>query len=168
MRFDLKPLSAEAIARALTKAERYRLLNEPGEAESICLDVLGIEPENQDALIVLLLALTDQFDDDMRSAVNDARDVLRQLHGNYERAYYGGIICERRAKAHLHRATPGSGPMAYQCFLEAMDLYEQAEALRPPGNDDAVLRWNTCARLLMRHPHLEPRPHEPAEPLMLE
>ena len=37
MEFQLKTLSPEAVPRALAKAERYRLLNEPGEAESICL-----------------------------------------------------------------------------------------------------------------------------------
>ena len=35
-----------------------------------------------------------------------------------------------------------------------MELFEQAEALRPPGNDDALLRWNACARMLNRHPEM--------------
>ena len=61
MQFDLKPISAAGIGEALEKAERYRLLNEPSLAESICLDVLRIDPENQHALVMLLLALTDQF-----------------------------------------------------------------------------------------------------------
>src|SRR5262245_54777237 len=59
--FDLKALSSEAVPRALAKAERYRLLNEPGEAESICLDALVADPDNQEAIAILLLALTDQF-----------------------------------------------------------------------------------------------------------
>ena len=54
--FELKRLSEEAIPAALEKATRYRLLNEPAEAESICHDVLQIDPENQQALVVLLLA----------------------------------------------------------------------------------------------------------------
>ena len=45
--FQLKSLSMEGITAALDKAERYRLLNEPREAESICLDVLEIDPENR-------------------------------------------------------------------------------------------------------------------------
>jgi hypothetical protein len=32
-----------------------------------------------------------------------------------------------------------------------MSWYETAEAMRPPGNDDARLRWNTCARLIARN-----------------
>ena len=35
---------------ALEKALRYRLLNEPVEAESICRDVLEVDPDNQAAL----------------------------------------------------------------------------------------------------------------------
>ena len=37
-----------------------------------------------------------------------------------------------------------------------MDWYEKAEALRPAGNDDPLLRWNACARHLARHPELKP------------
>ena len=47
--FDLKPLSKDAIESALAKAERHRFLNEPDEAESICLDVLEVDPDNQPA-----------------------------------------------------------------------------------------------------------------------
>ena len=42
--FELKRLSADAIPAALEKALRYRLLNDPAEAESICHDVLRIVP----------------------------------------------------------------------------------------------------------------------------
>ncbi len=164
--FELKPLSRAAIPAALAKAERYRLLNEPSEAESICLDVLAIEPENQQALITLLLALTDQFEE--RLDVQEAKDVLPRLHGEYERAYYAGIVAERRAKAYVKQARPGSDFHAYDCLHEAMIWYEKAQALRPPGNDDAILRWNTCARFLMRHRHLAPRPEETTEPILSE
>jgi hypothetical protein len=160
--FELKPLSREAIPKALEKAERYRLLNEPGESESICLDILRIDPESQPALVMLLLARTDQFE---RSAVgvNQAREVLPRLEGEYDRAYYAGIICERRAKA-LAQSGPGAERVAYDWFREAMSWYEKAEAIRPPGNDDALLRWNTCARILMRNPHMRPVSEERSEP----
>ena len=160
--FELKLLTKEAVPKALERAERYRLLNEPGEAESICLDVLRVDPENQKALVVLLLALTDQFED--RLDVQRPREVLSRLRGQYEQAYYAGIICERRAKAHMRQGGPGSGYVAYDGLREAMVWYEKAEALRPPGNDDATLRWNTCARILMSHPQLEAAPQERWEP----
>jgi len=158
--FDLKPLSREAVGRALEKAERYRLLNEPTEAESICLDVLHVEPEHPQALVMLLLALTDQFEERLVAAVQRARDVLPRLRDAYERAYYSGIVSERRAKAQMRAGTLGTRHAAHDSFREAMDWYEKAEALRPSGNDDALLRWNACARLLMAHPQLQAAPDE--------
>jgi hypothetical protein len=161
--FELKPLSREAVGRAMEKAERYRLLNEPAEAESICLDVLALEPEHPQALVVLLLALTDQFDDRLAGTVQRAREVLPRLREGYERAYYAGIVSERRAKAQMRAGTLGSRHAAHDSLREAMEWYEKAEALRPAGNDDAVLRWNACARILMAHPHLQPAREEPYE-----
>jgi hypothetical protein len=166
--FELKPLSREAIPAALTKAERYRLLNEPTEAESICLDVLNIDPDNQDALVTLLLALSDQLRHDHAERMSRAREVLHRLHSAYQRAYYAGLICERRAKAVFEHDAPGSGAAAYEWLVEAMSWYEKAENIHPPGNDDAVLRWNTCARLLAGHPELRPREEEAFEPQFLE
>jgi hypothetical protein len=46
-----------------------------------------------------------------------------------------------------------------------MEHYERAQALRPPGNDDAILRWNTCARMIMRDPEIHPLPHEDFQPI---
>ena len=59
MHFDLKSISIEGVPKALEKAERYRLLNEPSLAESICVDILTVLPAHQQALISLLLARTD-------------------------------------------------------------------------------------------------------------
>jgi tetratricopeptide (TPR) repeat protein len=155
--FELKPLSQEAVGRALEKAERYRLLNEPAEAESICEDVLRIAPDNQQAMVTLLLALTDQFEGQGRAeAASRARELVARLEDEYARAYYSGIVCERRAKAQFKQGGPGSGSVAYEAFRQAMSWYEKAEAVRPPGNDDALLRWNACARILERSASLVP------------
>lgn len=154
--FDLKPLSREAIPAALERATRYRLLNEPAEAESICLDVLIAEPDNQEALVILLLAVTDRFSKGYGVSDTQAQELLSRLQGEYNRAYYAGIICERKAKAQLHNGSPGSGFTAYEFLREAMAWFEKAEALRPAGNDDALLRWNACARITMMN-KLAPR-----------
>jgi tetratricopeptide (TPR) repeat protein len=159
-----KPVTREGVPRALEKAERYRLLNEPVEAESICLDVLGVDPNHQQALVMLLLALTDQFEEGTANALQRAREVLPRLGDEYERAYYAGIICERRAKAQIKHGGLGAGYAAYEAFQEAMRWYEKAEAIRPPGNDDAVLRWNTCTRILQRRHDLRPAPLDRSEP----
>jgi hypothetical protein len=165
--FKLKTLSPEAVPRALAKAERYRLLNEPGEAESICLDVLAIDPTNEEVIAMLLLAITDQFDAHA-TRVSEAWKTVERLKDGYHRAYYTGIIHERRAKALLRHVTPRGGPRAYEWLREAMTCYEKAEELRPPDNDDALLRWNACARLIMSDHHLAPTSEEPAEPLLSE
>src|SRR5262249_34686502 len=57
----LKPISREGIPQAIAKVERYRYLNEPGEAESICRDILAVEPDHQVGLRLLGLSITDQF-----------------------------------------------------------------------------------------------------------
>jgi hypothetical protein len=150
--FELKLLSREGVPGALAKAERYRLLNQAWEAECIYRDVLAVDPENQDATIGLVLALTDQFDHGSAAIVPRAREAVQGLHDEYLRAYYEGIICERRARALLQAARSGAGAMAHELLSEAKVWYERAEHLRPPGNDDVLLRWNACARLLMKHP----------------
>jgi hypothetical protein len=160
---ELKQLSKNAIPAALEKAERYRLLNEPAEAESICLDVLAAEPENQQALIMLLLAVTDRFSKSYGVSDTHAKEILARIKGEYERAYYSGILAERRAKAQLARGTPGCHHQAYEGFREAMHWFEQAEAVRPAVNDDAVLRWNTCARMIAKN-QLTAREDENIEP----
>ncbi|HEX4750321.1 MAG TPA: hypothetical protein VH302_12325 [Bryobacteraceae bacterium] len=154
MQFELKPLSPSAIPAALERAHRYRLLNEPSQAESICLDVLSIEPDNQTGLITLLLAITDQFGSDGTPA--RAREVLERLTGEYERAYYAGIVFERAARVSMRLSVPGAMFNAYDGFANAMQCYQEAEMLRPADNDDSILRWNTCARTLMRHRGLQP------------
>jgi hypothetical protein len=159
--FEPKPITKEGIAAALQKAERYRVINDPTSAESICLDVLAVSPENQQALVVLLLAITDQFDTGPTEGVSRARQVLARLQDDYRRAYYAGIICERCAKAQLRAGSLRSGEMAYHWLREAMTWYERAESQRPSGNDDSILRWNTCGRLLERYAELQPGSDEP-------
>ena len=160
---ELKSLSEEAVPAALEKAERYRLLNEPGEAESICLDVLQADPENQQALITLLLAVTDRFSKGYGVSDTQANELLARIKSEYERAYYAGILAERRAKAKLAQGTPGASHYAHDGLRDAMRWFEKAEAIRPPGNDDALLRWNTCARLIAKN-NLVAREEEKVEP----
>ena len=166
--FELKRLHAEAIPAALAKVERYRLLNEPEQAESICQDILSTQPDDQAALIALILSITDQFAGGNAERVTDAQALLPRLKRQYDRAYYAGIICERRARALLALGSSGSGFAAYDWFRGAMNWFEKAEAIKRPDNDEAVLRWNSCARFLNSHPHLEPKPEERTEPMLLE
>ena len=160
---ELKQLHKDAIPAALEKAERYRLLNEPGEAESICLDILTVDPEHQRAIIVLLLALTDRFEKGYGVSETQAKELLARMKSEYDRAYYSGIVAERRAKMKLRQHTPGSRFQAYDLLREAMAWFEKAEPLRPPGHDDTILRWNTCARIIERNKLVAREPEERIE-----
>ena len=161
--FELKRLHKDAIPAALEKAERYRLLNEPGEAESICLDILDIDPDNQRAVITLLLAFTDRFEKGYGVSETQTKELLSRMKSEYDRAYYTGIVSERRAKAKLRQNTPDCRFQAYDLFREAMNWFEKAEVMRPLGHDDALLRWNTCARIITRNNLVAREPEERIE-----
>lgn len=163
---QLKPIHGDTIPRAFEKAERYRLLNEPFEAESICLDILALEPNHTQALACLLLSLTDQFSHHAGQAMERARALLSRFTGEYEREYYSGIISERFGKRKLREGHLGAKAMAYGCLKDAMAAYERAEQLAPHGNDDAVLRFNACVRMIERH-SLDALVADEREPLLL-
>jgi len=151
--FELKPLSPEAIPSALEKANRYRLLNEPSAAESIYLDILAIDPGNQDAVKNIVLAMSDRFGKDYAVGDTNINEYVAKLRDEYQRAYYTGIVYERRAKATLAKG----GLQAYELFVQAMEWFERAEGMRPEGIDDPILRWNGCARIINRNklqPHV--------------
>lgn len=152
---ELKAISKAAIPAALKMAERYRLLNDPQNAESICRDVLRTDAENQEALVGLLLALTDQFGKQMRVAVHHAQEVLPRLTGEFNRAYYAGVICERWAKSQLDQGAPGYA--VYEWFTQAKTHYEKAEPVSPAGTDDAKLRWNAVSRIMKRNDQIKPK-----------
>ncbi len=152
MERQLKTISKSGFAEALAKVQHYRYLNQADEAESICRDVLAVEPENQMALRQLGLALTDQFSGAISDRYKEAESCFEKLTSAYERSYYQGILYERRAKAQLR-----AGHMAHSLlvsFENAMRCFEEAEKVRPQGNDDALLRWNRCLRLLQTLPEL--------------
>lgn len=146
---NLKTLHVEAIPSAMAKAERYRLLNDAAAAESICHDILHVDPENQPALIMLILTLTDQFGSVGSSTVDRVREFLPRLKLDYQRYYYSGIICERWAKAQLSRSYMGSSAVAFDWLRDAMNWFEKAEAICPAGDDESILRWNACLRSII-------------------
>ena len=146
--FVFKSISRDSIPDALKKAERYRLLGDPEEAESVCLDILEADPGNQFALVDLILAISDQFRDEKRPRLDLAQQYVSQLTDEYQRTYYTAVVMEREANAFLHRGIPPV--LAMLRYTEAMDQYARAEAIRPRGDDSAILRWNACVRAIRR------------------
>jgi hypothetical protein len=165
--FALKPISPDSVDGALAKAERYRLLNEPNEAVSICRDILEVAPANREARISLILALTDEFAQDDRAFASAVAEAAG-LESPYDRAYYSGIAWERRAKAFHEAGRLGSSGHVYDWIVKALGLFEEAERLRPSGNDDPILRWNACVRFLERHKSVGPKMEEVKEPILSE
>lgn len=155
--FELKRLSDEAIDAALKRALHYRYLNQPHLAESICRDILAVQPEHEEARVTLIMSLCDQFATTDGIHFKDLFEMAGKLGGAYERAYYCGLICERRAQAALHKGGRAAGAIAYDWFRRAMEHYSEAEPIRPAGNDDTLLRWNTCARMLNTRRDVRPR-----------
>lgn len=162
----LKPITREGIPAALQKAHRYRVLNDPTAAESICLDVLAIEPRNPEALVMHVLAITDQFVHGHGQDLKRAEQAAEGLTDPYRRAYYTGVVYERWANGILNRGEPRGGEMAHGWIERALAQFGEAETLREPGNDEAILRWNTCVRLLQRHPHVKAPVAEAWEPAL--
>ena len=160
---QLKHIPRESIPEALEKAERYRLLNEPILAQSICLDILEADPHNTKAIVTMILAITDQFGKSSLADISQAKELISKLPDEYEREYYSGLICERQGKTKLDKHMPDGSSIGYEWLRDAMDHYEKAEKIQPPGKYDAILRWNTCARLIMRH-NLKPRDEKYIEP----
>jgi len=151
MMLVLKRLAESNLDHACDKAEKYRDLNQPDEAESICRDVLDVAPAHQAALRTLGLALTDQYSGGWRRVHKDALFTFSKLTSEYERAYYAGIAWERCAKAQLEE---GNGRAAHDAFHHALGLFERAEKLGTAGEPDPILRWNRCVRALTTHPLL--------------
>ena len=156
---ELKKIHREAIPKALERVERYRLLNQPRVAESICRDILEVDAENQQALVGLVLALTDQFEHEANKGIKIVLDLIPRLTYEYTRDYYSGLAHERQGKARLVRDYPGARFDAFELLGRAMEWYEKAEGLEASDNDDAILHWNSCARIIINN-KLEARPPE--------
>ena len=149
---QFKTISKGAIEEALSKVQHYRYLNQAEEAESICRDILAVDPENQMGWRQLGLAITDQFTGEPSDRNREAQECFEKLISEYERSYYLGILYERRAKAQIR-----AGHLAQSLitsFQNALHCFEEAEKVRPKGNDDALLRWNRCLRLMKDLPEL--------------
>jgi len=150
MSHQLKSISKPGIPEALAKVDLYRYLNEPEEAESICRDILAIDPDHQLAKRMLGLSITDQFTGAAADRYAEVQSIFSALRDPYERHYYTGLLHERRAKAQLHS---GYSPHILLPLIEqAMTCFAEAEKIRPAGNDDSILRWNRCVRLLESRP----------------
>jgi tetratricopeptide (TPR) repeat protein len=159
MALELKRLPRASLDAAIAKAQHYRALNQPEEAESICRDVLDVDDGHQEAWRLMGLALTDRFGSGQVGLLEQAIAAFERLSDEYERIYHLGVAWERAAKAHLERNEAHS---AVTAFEHALSMFAAAEELRP-ALPDPVLRWNRCVRMLSTHPSLREAIHAPRE-----
>jgi tetratricopeptide (TPR) repeat protein len=164
---NLKPLAKDAIPNALERAIHYRFLNEPGQAISICLDILDADSNNQDAIKTLILARTDKFGTTQHAGLAELKKLIDKLDSEYEQYYYSGLVSERLAKSVLNRTTPRVKYIAWGHIQEALVHYQKAESrAHDDENEETTLRWNACVRMINEF-HLEPAPDsEPERPFM--
>jgi hypothetical protein len=164
---EIRSLKPEGIEAALVKARQYRLLNEPDEAVSICLDILAADPNHQNAMIHLILAYTDKFaDSGLEPSFKKALGIVERLDESHCKSYYTGIIYERRGKYHLKKGGPGSGALVFDWLAKALKAYEETLTDCDPDNQDAILRWNSCARIINKHPDVKPMEDDTSEPML--
>ncbi|NQZ54398.1 MAG: hypothetical protein HRT93_09130 [Piscirickettsiaceae bacterium] len=155
MELNLHDIRISAVAQAIEKAKQYRSLLEPDIAESICLDVLNIDPDNQEVLIIYILALLDQISrSEKQTQIKTIERTIEKLTSQYQRYYYAGLLNERRARHLITQAMSHS--FAYDYFIEALNFYQQAVDKCPEQNDEAILRWNSCIRTIEKE-KLKPR-----------
>ncbi|HEC58032.1 hypothetical protein LCGC14_0627240 [marine sediment metagenome] len=155
MELNLHDIHANSIDLALDRARQYRSLLEPEMAESICLDILNIDQDNQQALVLYILSLSDQLHHPDKQAQSKViQQAIEKLDSEYRRYYYAGLLSERQARFLLSQ--PMSRSFAYDYFIEALQNYQLAEQMRPENNDEAILRWNSCIRTIQKE-KLEPR-----------
>jgi len=164
MELKLHDIHQDAIELALEKARQYRSLIEPEIAESICLDILNIDPENQEVLIVYILSLLDQIlRSENKIELKTIERIIDRLTSSYQRFYYSGLLHERMARAMVIQ--PMSRSFAYDYFFQALRCYKEAQAISPEGNDEAILRWNSCIRTIEKE---KLTPHQDSEDVLID
>ncbi len=152
---DYRLIHQDTIGAVLDKARQYRSLLEPELAISICLDVFAVDENNQDALVIYILAMTDLYNHaNAKVCPQTINESIAKLTSEFERTYYTGITLERKARALLKNAMSRS--FAYNLFIQAIKIYDQAQQIAPKQRDDAILRYNACVRTI-KNEHLSPR-----------
>jgi len=152
---DYHLIHKDSIPTVLEKARQYRSLLEPDLAISICIDVFAVDPDNQEALVIYILALTDQYShQNTKPEPTKITQAINKLSSEFHQIYYTGIYLERKARALLKN--PMSRSFAYKAFMDAIAKYEVAEKMAPDHCSDPILRYNSCVRTIEKE-NLQPR-----------
>ena len=148
-------IDKDSIEDVLERAKQYRSLLQPDMAISICMDIFAVDKNNQEALVIYILALTDQLSQS-ESKVHQKKitDSIKRLDSKFLQHYYSGIFFERQARSLLKHSMSRS--FAYAEFIEAIAEFEIAEKKAPEHCADPILRYNSCIRTIKKE-NLQPR-----------
>ncbi len=148
-------IDKDSIEDVLDRAKQYRSLLQPDMAISICMDIFAVDKNNQEALVIYILALTDQLSQS-ESKVHQKKitDSIKRLDSKFLQHYYSGIFFERQARSLLKHSMSRS--FAYEAFIEAIVEFEIAEKMAPEHCADPILRYNSCIRTIKKE-NLQPR-----------
>ena len=148
-------IDKDSIEDVLERAKQYRSLLQPDMAISICMDIFAVDKNNQEALVIYILALTDQLSQS-ESKVHQKKitDSIKRLDSKFLQHYYSGIFFARQARSLLKHSMSRS--FAYEAFIEAIAEFEIAEKMAPEHCADPILRYNSCIRTIKKE-NLQPR-----------
>ena len=152
---ELKTLGADQVSSALAAAEQCRAGGEAETAESICTDILEVDPGNARAIELLLWSRVDLLGEGRYGGVERAQEALALVQSDFERHYLEGVICEQQARFLIGKRGRHSSRVAYDWFRHAMDAFEEAARIAP-DRPEASLRWNACLRSIERDRHCAP------------
>ena len=148
-------IDKNSIEDVLERAKQYRSLLQPEVAISICLDIFAVDKDNQNALVIYILALTDQLvQSESKIHHKKITESIKKLDSEFLRHYYSGIFLERQARGLLINSMSRS--FAYEAFIEAIEEFEIAEKMAPKHCADPILRYNSCLRTIKKE-NLQPR-----------
>ncbi len=146
MEHQLKSISKSGIPEAIAKVELYRYLNEPEEAESICRDILAVDPEHQLARRMLGLAITDQFIGAASDRYIEVQSIFQGLRDPYEQFYYTGLLHERHAKTQLmvgyapHTLLPLAMTTVFSAGIVASDYWKAGPTFISSADPQLLIR----------------------------
>ncbi len=142
-------IDKDSIEDVLERAKQYRSLLQPDMTISICMDIFAVDKNNQEALVIYILALTDQLSQS-ESKVHQKKitDSIKRLDSKFLQHYYSGIFFERQARSLLKHSMSRS--FAYEAFIEAIAEFEIAEKMAPEHCADPILRYNSCIRTIKK------------------
>ena len=156
---DFKNLESADLDAALAAAQASWAELRAEETESICLDILELDPNHRSTLDLLLRCRIELLKKGLPQSVARAQELIPQLDSDFDQAFYSGMIREAQARYLLEKRGRATSGVAYSWFRHAMDDFAAASNL-DAGRVEPKLHWNACLRTLENNPQCVPPPED--------